>query len=299
VATNRRSVLTPVRAAGGLLWRSGRRGEREVALIYRDRYQDWSLPKGKLHSGEPALLGAVREVIEETGSIVAAGRRLGQAEYVALDSPKIVDYWEMHELGGSFTPSDEVTDLVWLPIPTAQEMASYEHDRGLLSSFARVPATDSVVVLVRHAKAGRRSEWSGADEDRPLEAEGRMQAAQLAEILRVFAPEQVLTASPVRCSQTVQPLADLLAQAVLVAPEFDDERFADDPAAAMRALRKLAESSRASVVCSQGLTIPGLIDGLDLGVESLETRKGAIWVITFAAGQPASADYYRAPTRAS
>nr|MBA3233929.1 NUDIX domain-containing protein [Propionibacteriales bacterium] len=57
-----------IKAAGGLLWRPrGSNGALEVAVVHRPKYDDWTLPKGKLDRGEHPLLGALREVREETG----------------------------------------------------------------------------------------------------------------------------------------------------------------------------------------------------------------------------------------
>jgi 8-oxo-dGTP pyrophosphatase MutT (NUDIX family) len=63
-----------VLAAGGVVWR-GHHGDIEVAVIHRPRYDDWTLPKGKLEPGEPELVAAVREVGEEIGARVAVSRR--------------------------------------------------------------------------------------------------------------------------------------------------------------------------------------------------------------------------------
>ena len=50
-ASGRRDGV-PIRAGGGVVWRRMRRPDRragvEVAIIHRPRYDDWSLPKGKL-----------------------------------------------------------------------------------------------------------------------------------------------------------------------------------------------------------------------------------------------------------
>ena len=53
-------------AAGAVVFRPG----REVLLVHRPRYDDWSFPKGKLDPGESAQAAAVREVEEETGLLV-------------------------------------------------------------------------------------------------------------------------------------------------------------------------------------------------------------------------------------
>ncbi|HEX6493794.1 MAG TPA: NUDIX domain-containing protein, partial [Candidatus Dormibacteraeota bacterium] len=55
-----------VRAAGGVVWRPARGGERLYAIVHRPAYDDWSLPKGKVAAGESELEGALREVEEET-----------------------------------------------------------------------------------------------------------------------------------------------------------------------------------------------------------------------------------------
>ena len=46
----------------------------KVLIVHRPRYDDWSLPKGKLEPGESARSAAVREVEEETGLRCEVGR---------------------------------------------------------------------------------------------------------------------------------------------------------------------------------------------------------------------------------
>jgi 8-oxo-dGTP diphosphatase len=56
-----------VRAAGGVVWRADDDGAPQFAVIHRPRYDDWSLPKGKLDPGEAWEDAALREVEEEIG----------------------------------------------------------------------------------------------------------------------------------------------------------------------------------------------------------------------------------------
>src|SRR5699024_5959864 len=65
----------PVLAAGVLVWRE-RGGAVQVLLVPRPRYDDWSIPKGKLDKGETFPAAAVREVAEETGYRVRLHRPL-------------------------------------------------------------------------------------------------------------------------------------------------------------------------------------------------------------------------------
>jgi 8-oxo-dGTP pyrophosphatase MutT (NUDIX family) len=129
-----------VAAAGGAVWREGPDGGTEVAVVHRPRYDDWSLPKGKLDAGEHALTAAVREVREETGLAPVAGRRSVQSCYPVPEGLKRVDYWVMRAGGGDFRPNDEVDELRWLAPAEAIPLLSYERDEALLEHAAEMVA---------------------------------------------------------------------------------------------------------------------------------------------------------------
>jgi 8-oxo-dGTP diphosphatase len=127
-----------VLAAGGVVWR--RDGERlEVAIVHRPKYDDWSLPKGKLDPGEDFPDAALREVEEETGLRCRLGGQVGDTSY--RDSKqrlKLVRYFEMRPESdvGRFEPNDEVDELRWLPLDEAPSALSYEFDRELIERAA-------------------------------------------------------------------------------------------------------------------------------------------------------------------
>jgi 8-oxo-dGTP diphosphatase len=122
-----------VRAAGGVVVR----GDGRIAVIHRPRYDDWSLPKGKLDAGETFEIGALREVQEETG---IRGRILGElpaTEYVDRKGRDKVVRWYRMDLDGepdAFAPNDEVDELRWLTPAEARDLLSYEHDRALVET---------------------------------------------------------------------------------------------------------------------------------------------------------------------
>ncbi len=62
------------------------------------------------------------------------------------------------------------------------------------------------VILLRHASAGKRSEWDGDDMLRPLDKRGRKQASKLRDELRARGVKRVVSSPYVRCIQTVAPL---------------------------------------------------------------------------------------------
>jgi 8-oxo-dGTP diphosphatase len=281
-----------VRASGGVVWRHGSGGKVEVAVIHRPRYDDWSLPKGKLEEDETELGCAVREVGEELGAHVAVSRRIGDVTYDVPLGAKKVTYWAMRHLDGNFTPTAEVDAAQWLRPMAAREHLTYAFDRRMVADFDAVPLPDSVILLVRHAKAGKRSEWRGRDKQRPLEPAGAAQATRLASVLALFRPDRILSADPVRCVETVQPLADHLGLGVVVDPVFGDDSFAAAPQATEDAVMALAKPGRVSVLCSQGVTIPSMIDRLGRGVVDSDTKKGAFWALAVVDGTVVSMDYY-------
>jgi 8-oxo-dGTP diphosphatase len=61
--------------------------------------------------------------------------------------------------------------------------------------------------VVRHAKSGSRSDWSGDDRQRPLTKKGIKQAEALVEILKPFPITAIYSSPFLRCVQTVEPLA--------------------------------------------------------------------------------------------
>src|SRR5512133_658392 len=122
-----------VRAAGGVLLRPGADGSVEVAVIHRPKYEDWSLPKGKLDHGEDFEQAALREVEEETGMQAELGPELSSVSYRDRKGrTKLVRYWLMRVADGEFVPGAEVDELRWLDPDSAAELLSYEHDAELI-----------------------------------------------------------------------------------------------------------------------------------------------------------------------
>jgi ADP-ribose pyrophosphatase YjhB (NUDIX family) len=126
-----------VKAAGGVVWRRAG-GTIAIAIAHRPRYDDWSLPKGKLDAGESWEDGARREVEEETGMRCRLGEELEPANYKDRKGrDKVVRYWLMEPVDDTdFVPNDEVDQLRWLAPPEALELLSYPHDRELVQSAA-------------------------------------------------------------------------------------------------------------------------------------------------------------------
>lgn len=125
-----------VEAAGGVVWRRSPAGDLEVLLVHRPRYDDWTVPKGKLDAGEEHAVAALREVEEETGLRCTLGDELPSTSYVDRKGrPKRVRYWSMTPAGGDFTPTEEVDEVRWVPIGAAADQLTYPRDRAVLHAL--------------------------------------------------------------------------------------------------------------------------------------------------------------------
>ena len=123
-----------VLAAGGVVVRDDGR----VAVIHRPRYDDWSLPKGKLDPGESFEDGAVREVREETGVRGRIVSELEPTSYVDRKGRDKLVRWYRMELDGdpaAFAPNEEVDELRWVTPAEAGALLDYDHDRALVRTL--------------------------------------------------------------------------------------------------------------------------------------------------------------------
>ena len=105
-------------------------------------------------------------------------------------------------------------------------------------------------VLLRHASAGHRVDWEHDDHLRPLDARGRLQSAELVELLRPFGVRRILSSPYVRCVQTVEPLAAALGLEV----ELDERLEEGQGGAAAELLRE-----DGVVCCTHGDIVEALL----------------------------------------
>jgi 8-oxo-dGTP pyrophosphatase MutT (NUDIX family)/phosphohistidine phosphatase SixA len=287
-----------VLAAGGLLWRgavepSG--AERQIAIVHRPKYDDWSLPKGKVDAGEPLVVTARREVCEETGAIAICGQVVGEQRYRVAAGMKYVRYWAMAYAGGDFTAQDEVDEMQWLPAHRAVRKLSYDHDRLMAQRFADTPIATATLLIVRHARAGKKRRWKGDDKLRPLDAEGMQQAQRLSAVAPCYGPERIASADLVRCADTVRTVSRELGIPITIEPALGRGAYADNPKATVDWVRRQIDAGGTSLLCSQGEVIPDLLSRLSARsayrLRHPPTRKGSVWALSFADGKLVGTDY--------
>lgn len=130
------------RSAGGVVLR---RIEGEVhALVIRDPYEKWGLPKGHLEAGEGSSDAALREVSEETGlSALHLGPELGTIDwYFKLDGElvhKFCTFYLMESPEGEPEPerSEGISRVEWVPLAEAPERISYDNAREMVHEAVR------------------------------------------------------------------------------------------------------------------------------------------------------------------
>jgi phosphohistidine phosphatase SixA len=134
------------------------------------------------------------------------------------------------------------------------------------------------ILLVRHATAGKRKRWHGDDRLRPLDDEGRAQAAELPTALGQFAIDRICSSPYVRCRQTVEPLALALD---LEIEERDELTEGAGPDAPLALAFELGE--RTAVLCTHGDVIVDLVGE--------ETEKGSTSVLELVDGRLVRREY--------
>lgn len=250
----------PIRAAGVVLMREDPAGP-EVALIHRNLRNDWSLPKGKVDPGEHVVAAAVRECDEETGLVPVLGAPLPRQEYLALGQPKVVDYWAARVARDEgFSPDEEVDEVQWVPVDEAVARLTYPRDGDLVRLAVDLPTT-TPLILLRHAKAMKRSDFKGSDDaERPLSGFGRTQATALVPLLQAYGAEAVHTSDATRCRETVRRFAKSIDAEIIEEPALSEAEHSEHPKRAAKRLRTLMADPIPMVVCSHRPVLPALVE---------------------------------------
>ncbi|TCC27988.1 NUDIX hydrolase [Kribbella speibonae] len=269
------SNTAPVIAAGGVVWRE-RRGTRQVLLVHRPRYDDWSLPKGKLNAHEHVLLGARREIEEETGLQVVLGPPLGVQRYAVRKNggtaEKLVHYWAAAPVNGSeFEPNDEVDQVSWLSVEKARSKLSYPRDVDILDALDQAVPVVSTVVVVRHAEAVKRKDWDGKDTLRPLTSNGTAVAQRMTGVLAALGANRIISSDAERCAATVMPYAASIDRHIHLWPEISERGYDADPDGLRGLTERVWRPGKVTVVCSHRPVLPALARELGLRVGKYST----------------------------
>jgi 8-oxo-dGTP diphosphatase len=263
-------------AAGAVVWRV-KRGQLEVLLVHRPRYDDWSWPKGKLEAGEDVISCAWREVLEETGRQVVIGRPLPKVSYpLANGQIKTVFYWSARLARDSDNPAlcaraavpiasrREIDRTRWLPADQALKRLTRATDRVPLLKLIHYFQTDTLVtrpvVIIRHAQAAPRDDWTKEDGLRPLTAAGEARARAAVPLLAAVGVRRVISSPWTRCRQTVRPFANRARLALSTSRWLTEAAAKDHPERAIGLMRRILGGGPPVVICSHRPVLPLLLD---------------------------------------
>jgi 8-oxo-dGTP diphosphatase len=253
-----------IQAAGAVLWRKNSESNTEIAVIHRPRYDDWSLPKGKVENNESHIATAYREVLEETGYTSTFGPEIGVVIYKLEGAPKEVRYWAAQASDiqeGSPNP-EEVDKLEWLSPKDAKERLTNKDDRKIVDYFLEFGTDTFPIILLRHAKALKRTEWSGDDGDRPLEHKGQLQAKRLLPIYLPYLVKEVHTSDALRCTETVDPMTRALDITPIYSADLSEYGYEKDKEVSLDYIQDLMDRGIPALVCSHNPIIPKLVKKL-------------------------------------
>ena len=274
---------TDVLAAGAVVFRPG----KDVLLIHRPRYDDWSFPKGKLDPGEHVAAAAVREVAEETGLRVRLGPPLAEQQYTLENgNRKVVSYWVGRVVGdddvSGYAPNNEVDAVEWVAYDKALDRLTHDHDRDTLREAGEVRRRTHPVVILRHSQARSRKAWRKNDRLRPLLRAGQRQAEKLVPVLAAYDATRIVSSSSTRCVETVAPYVDATGRK----PELVDGLSEEDATRKSVAgvVEELVAGDEGAVLCTHRPVLPKVFEalgvkdpGLDLGeMLVVHVRKGEV-----------------------
>lgn len=279
-----------IHAAGAVVLRS-RKARREVLVVHRPRYDDWSLPKGKLERGETDAVCAVREVAEETGVRIHLTAPLSAHRYPVKGETKQVDWWLADAFdgeAGDVTDTEEIDEVAWLDLAAATTRLTYPDERDRLLEAVALPRV-TPLLIVRHAKALARKHWDRPDVERPITEWGRRQARALMPFLAAFGVRRVISSSATRCLQTVNPYARALGLKLEGWLDLTEETGERDPEAGRRVLTDLAcwvgESHTPTVVCGHRPVLPAMLKGVGVRGHKFATAETVVIALDNS-GQP-------------
>lgn len=274
-----------MRAAGALVWRE-KGGDLQVLLVHRPRYNDWSFPKGKLESGESLCTCAVREVAEETGVQVRLEQPLETIRYRLGDGTrKEVRYWAARELDRG-SPAlaargriprasrSEIDGVQWMGVKEARKRLDHAIDRDLLGSLVDLWEDDKLdtwtLVLVRHARAVKRSVWNRpkkrtAEQDeatRPLTGDhGRARARALAPILAAYGVGRAISSPWRRCCDTMAPYCRAAGLKLELEPAITEHAHATAPKTTRKVVERALRMREGPVaLCTHRPVLPAVMD---------------------------------------
>ncbi len=284
-------------AGGCVVARMGDKGKPEYLMVHRPRYDDWSLPKGKLDKKETFFEGAIREVREETGILGKNAKPIGSVGYLTkAGNAKVVRWWLTEIDKGKFKPNREVDKIKWATHKKATRMLAYRNDREVLdrANDMYLAKSAGTIYLLCHGSAGKRKKGDADDWKRPLDSRGRMQRKVIRDLLMAHPITRIGSSNYTRCVETVSPFAKRLGIPVELESALVE---GGHPYRLVSLIADLQEES--AVLCTHRDVIADMIGHLfaeRVPMDGpMESKKASIWELRTVAGRVVSGRYNPPP----
>ena len=117
-------IMTVVKKAGCIFFN---RKNKRIGLIYRDKFKDYSFPKGHLEKGESLQECAIRETAEETKrDCVILTQRSVILKYIdGVGDLCECHYYIAEDCGKSDNTSTDTHELIWKKIDEVEDILTY------------------------------------------------------------------------------------------------------------------------------------------------------------------------------
>ncbi len=263
-------------AAGVVLVKKTKVGKK-VAVIHRPHREDWTLPKGHIEIDELPQLAAVRELLEETGLACELSHPLPSRTYFKDEDLKKVYYWKASLVGqDTFTENDEVDELLWASKTQLKNILTYQEDAEIAATALEAIET-TPLILLRHAQAEKRIEWSDRylkkppiDTVRPLTKIGFSQVDEISQLLHAYGVKKVISSDASRCISTIAKFATEIQQPIHAYQTLNELGWEANPAPALEIVAKVLADPLPQVICGHRPALPEIASFIQSQIESVD-----------------------------
>jgi 8-oxo-(d)GTP phosphatase len=140
------------------------------------------------------------------------------------------------------------------------------HDKALLKEVLELAKERELetraLIVLRHAKATPRSDWSSGEKSRPLLPKGEQQAYRLVVQLASYGPKKLITSPWKRCKDTVLPYAKATHRQLLERSQLSEYSAEKNPKKAKRLIEDIFEGSDSTLICTHRPALPKVLDAI-------------------------------------
>ena len=188
-------------------------------------------------------------------------------------------YWTARVRGdyepSQFETNEEIDEVDWFDLDFAAQWLTYDRDRDVLAEALPWQRRSHPLIVLRHAQATSRKQWSGDETERPLTALGKQQAQALVPELAAYGVKRLVSSSSRRCWTTLAPYGSAYAREIEVTDHLT-ESHATDPARVAEEIEWLLGLEQSAVICTHRPVLPAVFDAIGIDEPPLEPAAAVV-----------------------